>query len=79
MCLVYKCGVFSVGFECLPFKKAQAKDIVLGVNGEIYNYTDLQDSLEVGQMARQHGRLFLTALEVRTRWLRIDAEFGHVY
>lgn len=24
----------------------QAKDIVLGVNGEIYNYTDLQDSLE---------------------------------
>ena len=27
-------------------KVPQAKDIVLGVNGEIYNYTDLQDSLE---------------------------------
>lgn len=32
----------------------EAKDIVLGVNGEIYNYTDLQDELE----ARQGGHLW---------------------
>ena len=46
MCLVYMSAFFSVVFNASLFNKAQAKDIVLGVNGEIYNYTDLQDSLE---------------------------------
>lgn len=49
-----------------PFWKAQAKDIVLGVNGEIYNYTDLQDSLEA------------RSKEIWARWLRIGSEFGHL-
>ena len=31
---------------CVSFHFHKAKDIVLGVNGEIYNYTTLQDSLE---------------------------------
>ena len=33
-------------FNSVSVHFRKAKDIVLGVNGEIYNYTTLQDSLE---------------------------------
>ena len=69
MCLVYMVAFFSGGFWMpIPFKKAQAKDIVLGVNGEIYNYTDLQDSLEARFWLRFER-------ELAENWCRI---FGHL-
>ena len=33
-------------YFCVSVHVHKAKDIVLGVNGEIYNYTTLQDALE---------------------------------
>ncbi|CAL1140604.1 unnamed protein product [Cladocopium goreaui] len=52
---VYCEGSSIIAHECLAIVDPdsgdqplfnEAKDIVLGVNGEIYNYTTLQDSLE---------------------------------